>query len=564
MERSVNDLAVASRDPDLAIDAPRVSVIIIFFNAERFLDDAVQSVVDQTYGDWEMILVDDGSTDGSTAIAQRWVERRPGQVRYAEHPGHRNRGMSAARNLGLARARGEFVALLDADDIYLPEKLERQVALLDAHPEAALVFGAALLWFTWDPSRPESKEDQFREVQGFRDELVAAPQLVPLALRGKIDTPSTCGVLFRRRVAERVGGFDESFTGMFEDQVFFYKIFLVETVYVESGCWDRYRQHADSTTSKALKAGVYGGMNFDPFHERFLAWVERYLKEKEVNDRAVWAALRSAYGPYRSQTRRIVHIMIRHWQYSRLRSLGWVEAPAAVRRFATRATRRIRRAIPVRFGSLRRLEPVSRSFGFDRGTPVDRFYIDRFLDAHRALIRGRVLEIADDAYTRRFGGERVDKSDVLHIRNAHPGVTIVADLVDAPQIPADTFDCVIITQTLQLIFDVPAALRTLARILKPGGVALITLPGISQIEDDAWRDTWFWGFTGPSAQRLIGAAFPGGGVEVEVQGNVLAACAFLQGIAARELRESELLHYDPSYPVAIMVVATKAGGSTGA
>ena len=210
------------------------------------------------------------------------------------------------------------------------------------------------------------------------------------------------------------------------------------------------------------------------------------------------------------------------------------------------------------FGDLRRTRPVSRHFGFERGLPVDRMYVEMFLAAHAADVRGRVLEVGDSSYTRRFGGDRVTRSDVLHVDAAAPGATIVADLADAADIPSDAFDCLLITQTLQLVYDARAAIRTMHRILAPGGTALVTVPGISQLDAGEWRSRWYWSFTEASATRLFADHFPGA-VTVEVHGNVLAAVAFLEGLAAGELQADELAVRDPSYPVTIAIRAVKSG-----
>ena len=131
----------------------------------------------------------------------------------------------------------------------------------------------------------------------------------------------------------------------------------------------------------------------------------------------------------------------------------------------------------VRFGGLRRLTPISRHYGYDRGRPIDRYYIRTFLARRSGDIRARVLEIGDDSYTRQFGSLRVTHSDVLHVSRDNPKATIVGDLASADHIESDAFDCVILTQTLHLIYDVRAALVTLHRILRPGGVLLATFPG---------------------------------------------------------------------------------------
>ena len=212
----------------------------------------------------------------------------------------------------------------------------------------------------------------------------------------------------------------------------------------------------------------------------------------------------------------------------------------------------------VRFGSLRRLTPVSAAWGTERGKPVDRYYIEKFLAGHSQDIQGVVLEIGDNTYTQQFGGDKVNRSEVLHVAEQKPHVTLIANLENGQGIPSDCFDCVLLTQTLQFIFDVPAVLKTIERILKPGGVALITVPGISQIsryDMDHWGD--YWRFTTKSLQRLLEDVFPVEQITVNAYGNVLAAMAFLYGLAAEELRQSELDYFDPDYELLIAARARK-------
>ena len=212
----------------------------------------------------------------------------------------------------------------------------------------------------------------------------------------------------------------------------------------------------------------------------------------------------------------------------------------------------------VRFGSLRRVTPLSREFGYDRGLPIDRYYIERFLANNASDIRGHVMEIADSVYVRRFGGDRVTRTDVLHVKAGHPNATIVGDLTCADHIPSRNFDCVILTQTLQFIHDVPGVLRTVKRILKPGGVLLATMPGISPISRyDMERWGHVWAFTTQSARRLFEGVFPQDHVQITASGNVLTAASFLYGIATEELRKEELDHFDPDYELIIAVRAIK-------
>ena len=212
----------------------------------------------------------------------------------------------------------------------------------------------------------------------------------------------------------------------------------------------------------------------------------------------------------------------------------------------------------VDFGDLRNTSPVSRVFGLDRGTPIDRYYIEGFLASNSSLIRGRVLEIGDRTYTERFGGAAVVQSDVLHLTGDSPEATIVADLTDAPQIATDTFDCIILTQQLHFTFRMEAEVSELLRILKPGGSVLCTVPGISQIsryDMDRWGD--YWRLTSLSARELFETAFPAQSVHVETFGNVLAATGFLHGLAVSELSPAELDVRDDDYQLIVAVRATK-------
>ncbi len=215
----------------------------------------------------------------------------------------------------------------------------------------------------------------------------------------------------------------------------------------------------------------------------------------------------------------------------------------------------------VNFGDLRRLEPISRRWGKDRGgQPIDRYYVERFLAARASDIRGRVLEVGDDTYTRRFGSG-VTRSDVLHGVPGNPRATIVADLSRGPgRLPIEQFDCVILTQVLQMIGDPFAAVRAIHKSLRPGGIVLATVPGISQIsrwDMERWGD--YWRFTTLSARRLFESVFPPEQVSVAPHGNVLAATAFLHGLATSDLRREELDDLDPDYQLVITIRAERLG-----
>jgi Methyltransferase domain len=259
------------------------------------------------------------------------------------------------------------------------------------------------------------------------------------------------------------------------------------------------------------------------------------LKQKEPNEahQAVRVALRSLY-----------HRLLPH-------------LPASARCWLIDQRHRWRVLPPrgfVRLGSLHRLAPISSSWGA-RGVPIDRYYIEGFLERHAGDIRGRVLECYDGRFTKRFGGGRVTRGDVLNVEPDNSNSTLVGDLAGLNDVPTGAFDCVIVTQVLQFIYDLKAAVATLHRILKPGGVILATVPGITPVPNDPWP--FMWTMTTISTERLFQGFFPANGISVESHGNVLAAIAFLHGLACEELQQAELDHHDPLYAVTIAVRAVK-------
>jgi SAM-dependent methyltransferase len=229
----------------------------------------------------------------------------------------------------------------------------------------------------------------------------------------------------------------------------------------------------------------------------------------------------------------------------------WPSRRSALRR----RVRRLKR--PARLGTLRRTVPLSDEWGRDRGTPIDRYYIERFLGRERQHIRGRVLELLDSSYTRRFG-VGVEQADVLDIDARNPNATIVGDLTSAGVIASESFDCVILTQTLQFIYDLPAAIAQIHRALKPEGVVLCTVPSVSRISRRT-LDTEYWRFTTAGCALLFGQLFDQERVQVESCGNVLSAIAFLTGLASEELSQAELEETDPYFPLLITIRAQKNG-----
>lgn len=261
--------------------APTTTVVMIFLNGARFMDEAIRSVEAQTHTDWELLLVDDGSTDDSTEIAKRWAEKDD-RIRYLEHPGHENRGMSASRNLGLAHARGSYVAFIDCDDVWLPAHLERSVEILAADPTLDATYSSHRIWHSWTGSPEDIRRDRVAPI-GVAPDTVHEPGTLLALHRTRTGTvPAIHAIVARRTSLEAVGGFAEEFRDCFEDQVFFTKLGTFWKVFVSGACDVLYRQHPESCCAVALRDGRWHPEMPSPAERRFFEWLERFLDEHGV------------------------------------------------------------------------------------------------------------------------------------------------------------------------------------------------------------------------------------------------------------------------------------------
>jgi len=219
-------------------------------------------------------------------------------------------------------------------------------------------------------------------------------------------------------------------------------------------------------------------------------------------------------------------------------------------KIVARAVRRVHGVATMNAGRIGSKRPLSKNWGYDRGTPIDRFYIEDFLAAHRSDIRGQVLEVQEDDYSRRFGGSAVTGQDVLNLDASNPKATIIGDLSDPATLPRAKFDCIVLTQTLHLVFDMAAAIANVRQALRPGGVLLITVPGITPLQPGLDYD-WYWSLTEDSLRRLLAGSFDPSKVKLKTYGNLFAATAFLHGAAVQEVPRRKLTRFDPAYPVTV-------------
>lgn len=532
-----------------ASQAGSVAVVIPTYNHSHFLADAIASAKHQTVSAAEIIVVDDGSSDHPENV----VAQFPG----AQFIRQNNKGLAAARNTGLRAASSDKVAFLDADDVLAPDAIQSGLACFRAHPDAGFVYGAHRMVNA--KGEPTSKV-KFEETG--HDAFTSF-------LRGNcIGMHAT--VLYDRRRLVACGGFNEVLRRC-EDYDLYLRLSLEHPVASHPTLVADYRWHGANMSTDImgmLKSVLSVQGSFaefarrDPtrshaFDEGRQIWRDYYSKQCLEQIRWVRGLdkLASVAGALRASPRFASRTL----------------ASLAAQRLARRAPRPLREVVQqlkgrqsanasgvgsFGFGDFASVTPVCADFGYSRGLPIDRYYIENFLAEQSADIRGRALEIGDASYCRRFG--KVAHQDVLHVDESAAEATIIGDLSQASVLPPGVYDCMVITQTLHLIYDVRAAIGEIYRALKPGGVLLLTSPGISRIDRGEWKDTWYWSLTEASIRRLFSEAFGDENCELGVHGNVYAASCFLKGLALEEVDRGKIDVLDPSFPVILTVRARKA------
>jgi glycosyltransferase involved in cell wall biosynthesis len=266
---------------------PLVSVIIPFYDREDFLREAIESIIFQSFTDWELILIDDGSTDNSAAIAKKFVQKYPNKVFLIEHENHKNRGASASRNLGILHSQGEFITFLDSDDVYFFDTLERELKCFENCPQAHAVCGTLQFWYSWG-SKKVRNQSEFTVNLGLKiNHLHSAPTLLIHNLKSLGRKPSINSIMIRRDFLNQVGAFEDDFLQVSEDQVFWSKISLRGNIFIMDDCLAKYRQHPMSSTQIAINN------NHDIADWKvFLDWLEKYLAKQEISNQELWQALK--------------------------------------------------------------------------------------------------------------------------------------------------------------------------------------------------------------------------------------------------------------------------------
>lgn len=523
---------------------PDVSCILIFLNGLPFLEEAMRSVVAQDgSATWELILVDDGSDDGSTSIAQRWATADPARVRYFEHPGHENRGMSASRNLGVEMARGEFVGFLDCDDVWLPSALAHRTRVLADHPDADVLFGGTWRWFSWTGEPADSALDN------------VMPQPPNVALRTTVEPPALfsaiysapgawavpgiCSVLIRRTALQAIGGLVDDFRGMYEDQVLYAKVMLSLPVVLDDRPLALYRQHPDSACSVSIRTGDWSREERSPAEDRFLHWLREFVHRERGKESLEWLIVQRNMD--REGNRR-----------------------AALRRM-------IRRTIPkpirdtVRVARHRRRDSQTRSHfplpGDDEGqTPsILRTWTTQFLSTWSARPGEQALVVS--CVTAGNGGWYDSIPNDLRSGLGHYQTRSLDQFLSMDDVRPDTrFDWIFVPLEASTAGGIKTMLVRAKRLLAPTGTLLVLVPGpaFSRQRFDTGEH-----MSRANLQGLASELFPAVRVSVETFGNAVTVAAIEQGLPPSGVAAVELDRHDPSIDAVLALAVWPARPMSG-
>ena len=482
------------------------SLVVLAFGPDRVIERAVQSLARQTATDLEIVVVHDRANN---AFLQRQVgtlaDRYPTTFVVAA-----GSGPGARRQVGVQASHGRYFAIVDGAESFGATYFERACLALDEMPDA----GFATTWGGFTP------EDAKLDARVDLADLTASPWTVANA------------TLVRRSSLDAAGGFDPSLPDFVEWDLLLTLAERGERGVLVPGAM----LHRHPQDDVRLRESLRGERHlpavrriFDRHVASFERHAARALSQRDGNAKALWKS-------------RGLDLVARR---ERLRTEldGVMNDLASVRGELKRYGR-----ATLEWNDLRRATPLSRNWGLERGRPIDRHYIEGFVSEHAADIRGAVLEVLDSGLTEAYGGSRVRRSDVLDIDPGNHRATVIGDLRTAGQLPANAYDCFILTQTLHLVDDIEAAVVQAHRALKPGGVLLATLPCVSMVAEEYGAAGDHWRVTEAGARQLFERVFSPAMVQTRSRGNVLAATAFLYGLSCEEIELGELDADDPAYP----------------
>lgn len=565
----------------MAHNNPKVSVIIQFLNSEKYLPQAIESVIRQTFQDWELVLVDGGSEDQSVEAARSYQKALPEKIKILEHKGEQTLGIFSSRIWGAKEAKAPILAHLDSDDEWHPQFLERHYAICQSvfGSSPGMVYCPVTYWWE-DPALAAKSYVQPVPPPGLHE----PPDLLLSFIEGGYQkSAANSGVMIARNIileAESLIGTAEEKAG--DDQFLWSFVILKYPVFISPEPLVRYRQWSGSTCAIAEKED-----KISHFIQHHLEWLHTYLAEsyqgnmrenllrqvEQITELKI-TELKNPGCALTDHDESVQHNepgMTSRTPGKNIQTVLKERLPAniyLITRDLYRSGREkagycikifqqvfsLMRAITARLRLGVGVRPFSYRWGYDRGLPVLRYYSEQFFHEFASDIQGHCLEFQEDSYTSRFGGARVTKLDILHQDGNNPKATLVADLTRPNDLPDEFFDCIICTFVLHVIFNFRKAVTELHRTLRPGGVLLVAVPHVSMCDPQSHE---LWRFTTQGLHMLLAEVFGKNNVTIRSYGNSLTTAGNIRGLAAHEFSKAELDSHDPRFASGICARAVK-------
>lgn len=596
---------------------PKLSIIIPCYNCERTLRQAVDSCYEQGFNEseFEIVMVDDGSKDNTRKLMQELASKHANiQVHFHE----KNQGGGATRNTAVSYSKGAVLFGLDSDDMLPPNTLLKMYNFLQEKGCDGTTIYRSIKFSEGTVSDPNKKDPEQKQAQKpvrkiehidispfFSESQNKCMTLNSLFEKNIEFCPVYVTFMYTKKAFDKTGGFP--ITHGYDTQGFGWRFLCAGlTVYT---CPDaEYLHRIYAGESYFLREFNAGKMNYnwrDILLEHFevftketqdfilsfdcsdftqnimdelidrgnvlLPDIENVLKNEQLMSTLKLEARKRLMGI--SPDRKFIHRNSLLGYYLRIKN-RLLETQTANKTtimknliklifkklpFSDKSRKFIRRTMNPSwlYFIKNNTHPLSDCYGFDRGTPLDRHYIEKFLEDNKADVRGACLELLNNDYTLRYGGSNVIKSDVLDIDPANKNATIIDDLRKLGKVSDNTYDCIMLTQVFQFIDNCDAAVAECYRVLKPGGVLLATLPSVSRIDCMSGVNGDYWRFTSAGAKYLFEKKFVSENTSISSVGNARSGIYFYAGMTIEETPLKTLKTDDPQFPLIITVRAVK-------
>jgi glycosyltransferase involved in cell wall biosynthesis len=520
-----------------------VSIIIPCHNSEKFLSECIDSVITQQYSNFELILVNDFSSDKTLEISHAY-SKLDNRIKCINTSETQQMGASYARNLGYSISKGNYLIFLDSDDVWMPSSLKKLVDIIEQNNEVGWVIGNVIYFNDYRYNLTSYRNSHYDFPEGIYDKFV----LIKRFTQNFHQTPVPGATIVKREIVDKISGWENSFKKNYTDQAFYTKILCEAKTYVTHEPLLLYRQHENSSSSTSQKNG-----QLKENEKKYFEWLKSYILNYQFFEKQELLISISKI-EQEDQSTDVIKSKpgIYYWLkaiskkiYKKTKTLFVISKKSIISVIPKKIYRRLLH---------QQTRPYSEIYAHDRGTEIARYYIEKFIDENKSIIQGNCLEFQEPTYLLKYSNLPQTKINVIHIDEKNHVASIIADLTKPNNISSNTFDCIICTHVLHLIYDKVKFISELERILKPGGYLILAVPSISMC-DQSWGE--LWRFTELGLFTLLKEVFDKELIKVKGYGNSLVASGEIRGLASEEFTLQELNYFDNRFCVEICALVKK-------